>query len=64
LQPITAKLAYGHLKPGHLKPGSRTAHTHQRKLPKAAMDAMASANNADTPRAYSAPAPMELHRVY
>ncbi len=60
LQPITAKLAHG-----HLKPGSRTAHAHQRpKLPKAAMDAMASANNADTPRSYSAPAPMELHRVY
>jgi hypothetical protein len=65
LPPITAKLAYGHLKPD-AKPGSRTAHSHKRpKLPKAAMDAMASANGgADQPRSYSAPAQVELHRVY
>ena len=58
LQPITAKLAYG-----HLKPGSPTAR-QRIKLPKEAMDAMASVEPpAEVRRSYS-PAPGEMHRVY
>jgi hypothetical protein len=59
LPPITAKLAYG-----HLKPGTRVAQ-RPLKLSKEAMDAMASAGaRADTRSAHSALAPVELHRVY
>jgi hypothetical protein len=59
LPPITAKLAYG-----HLKSGSRVAQ-RPLKLPKKAMDAMASAGAQVNMRAsYSASAPVELHQVY
>ena len=59
LQPITAKLAYG-----HLKSGARAAQ-HRPKLPKAAMDAMASADTgAELPRSQAVPVRVELHRVY
>jgi hypothetical protein len=54
LQPITAQLAYGHLKSG------RSMVVKAPKLPRAALDAMASA---DTGRAAPLP-PVELHRVY
>ncbi len=60
LQPITAKLAHG-----HLKPGSRVAQPHRPKLPKAAMNAMASADaGVETPRPQATPVRVELHRVY
>lgn len=59
LPPITAKLAIG-----ALRPGSRVAATTQPKVPKlprAAMDAMASA---DTRQRFSSGPPPELHKVY
>ena len=58
LQPITAKLAIG-----ALRPGSRVADAQPKvpKLPRAAMDAMASA---DTHPRFSSGPPVELHRVY
>jgi hypothetical protein len=60
LQPITAKLAHG-----HLKPGSRIAHPHRPKLPRAAMNAMASARpGAETPRPQAMPVQVDLHRAY
>lgn len=55
LPPITAQLAYGHLK----KNGATAMVTKAPKLPNAALDAMASM---DTGR--SAPVQVELHRVY
>jgi len=60
LQPITAKLAHG-----QLKPGSRVAHPHRPKIPKAAMNVMASAGaGAETPRPQATPVQVDLHRVY
>ena len=60
LQPIMAKLAHG-----HLKTGSRVAHPHRPKIPKAAMNAMASARaGAETPRPPATPVQVDLHRVY
>ena len=60
LQPITAKLAHG-----HLKPGSRVAQPHRPKLPKAAMNAMASARRRrGDARPPATPVQVDLHRVY
>jgi hypothetical protein len=59
LPPITAKLAFGHLKPG----GKGGIAQHHLKLPKKALDAMAMDTNLNHFKASSAAAP-DLHRVY
>ena len=61
LTPITAKLAYGHLKPG----GNGASAVTQRKpkLPKAGMEAMAMDTSPSSFRASSTVMP-ELHKVY
>ena len=56
LPPITAKLAYGHLKPGG------TGAVAERKLPSASMNAMAM-DVSSSYRASSATIP-EMHKVY
>ena len=61
LAPITAKLAYGHLKPG--AQGSQTTEHRKPKIPKAALDAMAMDRSSIKRQAFSAPPP-ELHKVY
>jgi hypothetical protein len=59
LQPITATVAQGHYKPG------RHAASRPPKLPKAALDAMASAEPPVAPSRSPAALPLvELHRVY
>ncbi len=61
LPPITAKLAYGHLKPGW-KGYAATAGMKPR-LPKSGLDAMAMDVSANSFRASSAVMP-EMHKVY
>jgi hypothetical protein len=63
LPPITAQVAHGHFKPGrHAASG---AASRPLKLPKAALDAMASAEppSAPSPSRSSLPR-VELHRIY
>ena len=60
LPPISAKLAYGHLKPG----GKGYAATAEKpRLPKTGLDAMAMDASANSFRASSAVIP-EMHKVY
>ena len=61
LAPITAKIAYGHLKPG--AQGSQATAYQKPKIPKAALDAMAMDRSSMKQQAFSAPPP-ELHKVY
>ena len=63
LPPITAKLAYGHLKPGGNGAISVANVDRKPKLPKAGMDAMAMSVSSSNYRASSAVVP-EMHRVY
>jgi hypothetical protein len=62
LPPVTAKLAYGHLKGGRPKTGKKPAAASRTipKLPKAALEAMASAKSERFPP----PPRIELHSVY
>lgn len=62
LPPITAKLAYGYLKPGG-KGAISIAAPRKPRLPQAALDAMAMDVSATNFRAGSAVIP-ELHKVY
>jgi hypothetical protein len=61
LPPITAKIAYGHLKPG--AQNSQTTAYRTPKIPKAALDAMAMDRSSIMQQVFSAPPP-ELHKVY
>jgi len=61
LPPITAKLAYGHLKPGGN--GHAAVAEKKPKLPKNGLDAMAMDVSANYFRASSAVIP-EMHKVY
>lgn len=63
LQPITAQVAHGHFKPGrHAASG---AASRPPKLPKAALDAMASAEPPSAPPRPLVSLPrVELHRIY
>ena len=61
LPPITAKLAYGHLKPGGN--GHAAIAEKKPKLPKNGLDAMAMDVSANSFRASSAVIP-EMHKVY
>jgi hypothetical protein len=61
LPPITAKIAYGHLKPG--AQSSQTTAYRNPKIPKAALDAMAMDRSSIKQQVFSAPPP-ELHKVY
>lgn len=61
LPPITAKLAYGHLKPG--ENGHAATAEKKPKLPKNGLDAMAMDVSANSFRASSAVIP-EMHKVY
>jgi hypothetical protein len=61
LSPITAKLAYGHLKPGGK--GYTATAAKKPKLPKNGLDAMAMDVSANSFRASSAVIP-EMHKVY
>lgn len=61
LAPITAKLAYGHLRPGGS--GTSAHHAEKLRLPKAALEAKAMVDGSNHFRASSAVVP-ELHRVY
>ena len=58
LPPITAKLAYGHLKNG------KSPALRRLNIPKAGLDAMASGAGASIDTRGALPAPVELHRVY
>ena len=61
LPPITAKLAYGHLKPG--ENGHAATAEKKPKLPKNGLDAMAMDVSTNSFRASSAVIP-EMHKVY
>jgi hypothetical protein len=61
LQPITATLAYGHLKPGGK--AAAVSVRHKRKLPQQALEAMAMDVSSSSAPA-SRPVTPELHKVY
>ena len=64
LTPITEKVAYGHLKPGAMAQASKhPVEDLKRKLPKAALNAMAMDQSPTKQQAFSTPPP-ELHKVY